>query len=192
MGGPEPRVQHSGVGRLDRLGVEVADHDQGPDDVREPGDQLRRLLRANGLVGDLVVQVGDDEFQAGAGRERHGNAQRRAVPAQLQAVAHVQPERLASEDGVAVLGPAGPAAAAGVVPVARGAENPVLLHGEDTFLEPDQVRLERGHVGQEERDPLAPAVRDVAEVEGRDEKPVGSVDGAARVSHRRFSWEPQR
>ena len=65
-----------------------------------------------------------------------------------------------------------------VAALAGGAEEPVLLDREDALLEPDEVRLERRHVGEEERDPLRPAVRDVAQVERRD---------VERVSHRRLA-----
>src|SRR6185503_11464554 len=92
----------------------------------------------------------------------------------------------------AVLRAPGPAPAGLVATFAGGAEQAVLLDGEDALLQPDQVRLERGHVHEEERQALVPAVRDVADVERRDEEAgVGLVAAATRVGHPWIS-HPQR
>ena len=44
----------------------------------------------------------------------------------------------------------------------------VLLHGVDTLLEAHEVRLKGGHVWQQQAKALGPAVRGVADIEGRD------------------------
>ena len=61
----------------------------------------------------------------------------------------------------------------------------VLLQHVDDLLEPEQVRLERRHVGEQERQALEPAVGQVPDVEGRDVQSVhrapsrrGQADGA--------------
>ena len=127
--------------------------------------------------GDEVVQVGDDEVRA---RPPVGSATGTRSAERLRPRSSRSPspscERLPAEHGVAVLGPAGPAAAGLVAALAGGAEEAVLLDREDALLEPDEVRLERRHVGEQERDPLRPAVGDVAQVERRDVQ--------SRVSHR--------
>ena len=93
-------------------------------------------------------------------------------------------ERLADEQAVAVLGPAGPAADRAVAALAGRADEAVLLHHVDDLLEPEQVRLERGHVGEDERQALVPAVGEVADVERGDVQPVhrARVDGFAVAS----------
>ena len=41
-------------------------------------------------------------------------------------------------------------AAGGVVPLPGRADQPVLLHHEDDLLEPEQVRLQRRHIGEDQ------------------------------------------
>src|SRR4029079_7425118 len=67
--------------------------------------------------------------------------------------------------------PPPPAARALVAALASRADQPVLLKRIDDLLEAEDVRLEGGHVGEEQRQPLVPAVGGGADVQG------GDVDG---------------
>src|SRR5207237_8081297 len=115
----------------------------------------------------------------------------RAVAAEIAAPALAEHKGLAAQDRVAVLRPAGPASAGRIVALPGRAEQPILPDREDALLEPDEVRLERRHVGEEERDPLRPAIGDVAQVEGRDaERNAGRGIGRVRghgLSHERLA-----
>ena len=57
-------------------------------------------------------------------------------------------------------------------PLARRTEEPVLLEWVHHLLEPHEIGLERGHVGEQERQALVPAVCEVAQVERRDVQAV--------------------
>ena len=81
-------------------------------------------------------------------------------------------ERLPDEQRVAVLRPAGPAPGRLVAARAGRPDQPVLLEDVDDLLEPEEVGLERGHVGEDQRQPLVPAIGEVADVEGRDVEAV--------------------
>ena len=52
--------------------------------------------------------------------------------------------------------------------IAGRPDEPVLLHDVDDLLEPEQVGLERRHVGEQERQALEPAVGEVPDVERGD------------------------
>ena len=67
-----------------------------------------------------------------------------------------------------------------VAALAGGAQEPVLLERVDDLVEPDDVRLERGHVGEQQRQALLPAVGQVADVEGRDVQAVHGAPSAVR------------
>ena len=112
------------------------------------------------------------EVERRPARKRDGHAKRRAVAIEVDPLAFAQLERLLAQDGVAVFRPSRPAAARGVAALARRAEQPVLLDREHALLEPDEIRLERGHVGEEQGNSLRPAVRDIAQVQGRDDEAV--------------------
>ena len=77
-----------------------------------------------------------------------------------------------------------------VAPLPRRADQPVLLHHVDDFLEPEQVGLEGRHVGEDQRQPLRPAIGEVEDVERRDVQAVhGSALGSSAI--RRAPADPR-
>ena len=120
------------------------------------------------VVWNEVVEVRDREGDHGAVREGHRHAMGGPVPPEIDALRLRDGQRLADEDAVAVLGPARPAADRPVVTRPGRAEQPVLLERIHALLEAEEVRLERSHVGEEERQALVPAVGQIAQVQRRD------------------------
>ena len=110
--------------------------------------------------------------RAPPGQRRSGRGGRHADAPRSSRSGSVGDERRLDEQAVAVLRPAGPAADRLVAALARRAQQPVLLQRVDDLLEADEVRLERRHVGEQERQPLLPAVGEVEDVERRDEQAV--------------------
>ena len=89
---------------------------------------------------------------------------------------------LADEQRISVLRPACPAANDPVAALAGRPDESILVHHVDALLEPEQVGLESGHVGQDELQPLGPAVGEVEDVERRHMQPIHGVqsDGSDR------------
>ena len=58
------------------------------------------------------------------------------------------------------------------------ADQAILLERVDDLLEPEDVGLERAHVGEQQRQPLVPAVGEVADVERRDVQAVHAAQCA--------------
>ena len=135
----------------------------------EPVDELPRLLVARGLVGRDVVEVGDrDERRvAPPGSATDARSADRLRPRSSRSTSRGA-RAARGRARVAVLRPAGPAAERLVAALARRADEAVLLERVDDLLEAEEVGLERGHVGEEQRQPLVPAVGEVADVERRD------------------------
>ena len=119
-----------------------------------------------------MVQVRDGEDERRAAGERQAHAVRRPPQPEVEALVVRRDQRGLHEQAVAVLGTTGPAADGLVAALAGGAEQPVLLHRVDDLLQADQVRLEGGHVGQEQRQALGPAVGEVEDVQRGDEQAV--------------------
>ena len=97
---------------------------------------------------------------------------------------------LTDEDAVAVFGPARPAANHAVLAGTRGAEQPILLRRVDHLLQAHEVRLERGHVGEQERQALVPAVGQVAQVERRDEQLIHGQASSGTRGRAKENVEP--
>ncbi len=75
----------------------------------------------------------------------------RPVQAEVETVDVPRLERLTDQEAVAVLGTTCPAPHGPVLPLPCCADQPILLHHEDDFLESQHVGLEDGHVGEQER-----------------------------------------
>ena len=118
MGRAEPGRGHPGVGRLARVGVEVADDDLGVGRRRrvEPGEQGRGLAIALGLGRDRVVEVGDGEERPRPRRQAEPDPVRGALEPEIEPVDVGRLEPRPDEHRVAVLRPAGPAADRPVLP----------------------------------------------------------------------------
>ena len=58
-------------------------------------------------------------------------------------------QRLADEERVPILRSPGPARERPIAALARCPDQPVLLHHVDALLEPEQIRLEDAHVGED-------------------------------------------
>ena len=171
MGRAEAGLDHDPVRRLHRLRIEVADDDRptGGRALGQPGRKRAGLPFAGRLVHGYVVEVGHDHREGRLVRHRHEHPERRSVPSEVQPFRRCDGrQRLPNEKAVAVPGPAGPGAVGRVVPRSCRADDTILVDGEDAFLEPEEVGLERSHVGQEQGQALRPAVGDVADVEGGD------------------------
>jgi len=173
MRGPKVGLDHQPIGVLDWFGVEVADDDRGPGlsivrgTRREPFGERGRLARPDRLVRAYVVQVGHDEVEALAARGRQRGPQRAAAMAEVKALRRLGTQPLPHQRRVAVLRSCCPAAMRDVAPRPGRPEDPILLDREHALLEAHDVRLESGHVGEQERQALAPPVGDVPDVQGR-------------------------
>ena len=186
MGGPEPGVPHPGIRRLVRLGIEVA-HDDQPVALRsdrEPVEQLARLVVAQRLVLGHVVEVGDGDDERRSALERDRGADRGPLEAQVEPLGIGRLERPADQERVPVLRPSGPPARALVAALAARTDQAILLERIDDLLQAEDVRLEGGHVGQEQRQPLVPPVGEVADVQGGDVE-RGHVPKCARRTRSR-------
>ena len=127
------------------------------------------LLLPCGLVRRHVMEVRHDHRQLCASRDRHQDAECRPLPAEVEPFSGAgDGEGSLDEHAVAILGPAGIPAAGLVATRAGGAEQPVLLHGEDALLDAQEVGLQGCHVGEEQREPFRPAVGDVPDVQRGD------------------------
>ena len=111
-------------------------------------------------------------------RHRHGYeptaGHRDAGPDRGTGQSQVEPldvgrdERRAHECRVAVFRPASPSADALVASLAGRPDQAILLEDIDDFLEPEDIGLERRHVGEDQGQALVPAVGQVADVERGD------------------------
>ena len=84
-------------------------------------------------------------------------------------------ERCLHQQAVAELRAGGPRPEDGVVPLAGSTDDPVLLHLVHDLLEAEDVRLERRHVGEDERQPLSPPVEEAEDVQRRNVQQVHQV-----------------
>ena len=141
-----------------------------------------------------MVQVGDRDEEGRAVRQRHGHAVGRPLVAEVQALQPVGRERRPDEEAVAVLGAPRPAPVDRVVVRRSRREQAVLLHRVDDLLEAQQVGTQGGRVGQQQREALLPAVRQVQDVERRDAQaghprpPAGNGAPGSIVGYRSFTY----
>ena len=180
MGGPETGFDHDPVGRLDRLGVEIADDDgsAGSSSLGQPRDKSPGLRLARAIVHRHVMQVRDHHRDGRSIRDLQRNPERRTVSTEVQALGITGGDRFPDKDAVAVFGTSRPPPVDRVAGIPGGAQQAILPDREDTFLQAEQVGLDGRHVGEQEREPLGPAIRDVPEVEGRD---VQMLHQASRI-----------
>ena len=135
------------------------------------------LLVALGSVGREVVEVRDRDEDARARRELDRGPVRRPLQPQVDPLDVAPDERLADQQAVAVFRSTRPAPERRVAPLSRCTDQPILLHHVDDLLEPQQVGLQRCHVGQDQREPFGPAVRQVEDVVGGDVETVHRITG---------------
>jgi len=117
------------------------------------------------VVGDQVMEVRDREHEPPSAGQLEWDPRRRSLVPELDPFRFARLELLADQDAVAVLGPACPSSDRAIVAGARGPQQPILLRRVDDLLEAHQVGLKRGHVGEQERQALIPAIGEVAQVE---------------------------
>ena len=109
-----------------------------------------------------------DCHEHGRRRARHDQPERRPVQPEVQPLDVADREALADEHRVAILGPSGPRSVGFVPPLPGRPDEPILLERVDDLLQPEHVRLERRHVGEQQRETLLPAVGEVPDVQRRD------------------------
>ena len=138
----------------------------------EPREEAVDLGDPERLVRRDVVQVRDREDEAGAAREREQHAVGGPRCPQVHPLDVRRAQGLPDQEAVAVLRSPGPSADGLVAPLARGTQQAVLLERIDDLVQPEHVRLQRGHVREQQRQALVPPIGQVADVEGRDEQAV--------------------
>ena len=169
----KPAATMRRVGRLGGLGVEVADDDwaSAGGAAASQSTSCRACSSRTASSADDVVEVGDDEVDASR-RPASTSASRQRRRLRPRSSRSTSPTAAASGSRTSIALPYSGRPAQRperfVAALARGADQPVLLERVDDLLEPEHVRLERGHVGEQQRQPLGPAVGEVADVERRD------------------------
>jgi len=115
------------------------------------------------------MQVRHAERQSGPAGARNHGAVRGSLEAEVEAIDALDGERAPDEQAVPVLRPPRPPAHDFVLPRAGGREQAILLRRVHHLLQAEQVRLERRHVREQERQPLVPPIEDSSQVQCRDE-----------------------
>ena len=150
--------------------------------IVEPREEPVDLGDPQRLVRRDVVQVRDREDEAGAAGERQAHAMGGSRGPEVKALDIRGAQGLPDQEAVAVFRAPGPAADGLVAALAGGTQQAVLLERVDDLVQPEHVRLEGGHVREQERQALVPAVGQVADVERRDEQAVhGGLLGVRRA-----------
>jgi hypothetical protein len=119
-----------------------------------------------------MMEMRHHDPNANSAWESHDAPERGPAEPQVEPLRRISGQWLPDQQAVAVFRPACPRAQGCVAGLPRCADQPVLLHRIDHFLEPEDVRLQGGHVGEQERQPLEPAVGQVADIQGGDVKAV--------------------
>ena len=100
--------------------------------------------------------------------ETQSHAEGRAFQPEVDPLSVVGGQWLADEQAVAVFGAPRPCPDLPVPALAGCADQAVLLQRIDDLLEPEDIRLQGGHVGVDERLPFGPSIVQVADVQRGD------------------------